>query len=102
MQHANLLNMFTENNAFYLDSRKFLDFHCDRVPHLLQELGDMVRGHVLVTGSLRLPGFNDGKRIASKLFEQAGRDTAGTFLNIKTIYTLLALWSFVPQYYLLF
>ena len=65
----------------FLKSGKLFHIYGDRVPHLLEEVGDMVRGHVLVQGSFRLPGFNDGERVSTQFLEKPSRDAASTFLE---------------------
>ena len=68
-----------------LKSRELLHIHSDGVPHLLEEVGDMVRGHVLVTVSLRIPGLNDGERVSTKFLEKPGGDASSAFLRDKNL-----------------
>ena len=78
---------FQSNNKTItvLERRELLHIHGDGVPHLLEEVGDMVRGHVLVTGTLGIPGLNDGKRVSAKFLEKPGGDAASTFLQDKNL-----------------
>ena len=49
--------------------------------HLLEEVLDVGLGHILVDIGRRLPGLDDGERVAPELLEETGGDAAGAFLN---------------------
>ena len=65
----------------FLGESEFLEVEGHVVTHLLEEVLDVGFSSVLVAEGLRLPGLDDGERVAPELLEETGGDAAGAFLN---------------------
>ena len=65
----------------FLGESELLEVEGHVVTHLLEEVLDVGFSSVLVAEGLRLPGLDDGERVAPELLEETGGDAAGAFLN---------------------